>query len=112
MARFLSKIKGKIRAKIARERTCFIRSCESWMSLRWMRSDEINARARTKMKTFVIDSENNITAFGAGQQVPKTESSETFKSSDELGKLAATWHVGRLAEVWNGLPGVTPVKKF
>ena len=64
------------------------------------------------MKTFVIDSENNITAFGAGQQVPKTEGSERFKSSDELGKLAATWPAGRLAEIWNSLPGVIPVKKF
>jgi Protein of unknown function (DUF3489) len=64
------------------------------------------------MKTFVIDSENNITAFGAGQQVPKTEGSERFKSSERLGKLAATWPAGRLAEIWNSLPGVTPVKKF
>jgi hypothetical protein len=64
------------------------------------------------MKTFVIDSENNITAFGAGQQVPKTEGSERFKSSDELGKLAANWSAGRLVEIWNSLPGVTPVKKF
>ena len=64
------------------------------------------------MKTFVIDSENNITAFGAGQQVPKTEGSERFKSSEELGKLAATWPAGRLAEIWNSLPGLTPVKKF
>jgi len=64
------------------------------------------------MKTFVIDSENNITAFGAGQQVPKTEGSERFKSSDELGKLAASWSAGRLGEIWNSLPGVTPIKKF
>ena len=64
------------------------------------------------MKTFVIDSENNITAFGAGQHVPKAEDSERFKSSDELGKLAATWPAGRLAEIWNSLPGVIPVKKF
>jgi len=64
------------------------------------------------MKTFVIDSENNITAFGAGQQVPKTEGAESFKSRTELGKLASTWQASRLAEIWNSLPGVTPVKKF
>jgi hypothetical protein len=64
------------------------------------------------MKTFVIDSENNITAFGAGQQVSKTEGWERFRSSEELGKLAATWPAGRLAEIWNTLPGVTPVQKF
>jgi len=64
------------------------------------------------MKTFVIDSENNITAFGAGQQVPKTAGSESFKSSDALGKLAANWSAGRLVKIWNSLPGVIPVKKF
>ena len=64
------------------------------------------------MKIFVIDSENNITAFSAGQQVPKTEGSERFKSSDELGKLAEAWPAARLAEIWNSLLGVTPVKKF
>jgi len=64
------------------------------------------------MKTFVIDRENNITAFGAGQQVPKTEGAESFKSSDALGKLAANWSAGRLVEIWNSVPGVIPVKKF
>ena len=64
------------------------------------------------MKTFVIDRENNITAFGAGQRVPKTKGAESFKSSAELVKLAATWPVGRLVEIWNSLPGMIPVKKF
>jgi len=64
------------------------------------------------MKTFVIDSENNITAFGAGQRVPETKRLEQFKSSDALGKLAAKWPAGRLPEIWNSLPGVSPVKKF
>ena len=64
------------------------------------------------MKTFVIDRENNITAFSAGHEVPETEGSQRFKSSEELGKLAETWPAGRLVEIWNSLPGVTPVKKF
>jgi hypothetical protein len=40
------------------------------------------------MNTFVIDSDNSITVFGAGESVPKTEGSETFKSIDELQQLA------------------------
>jgi hypothetical protein len=64
------------------------------------------------MKTFVIDSGNNIAAFDAGQQVSETEGSARFKSSDELGKLAEAWPAARLAEIWNSLPGVKPVQRF
>ena len=64
------------------------------------------------MKTFVIDSGNNIAAFDAGQQVSETEGSARFKSSDELGKLAEAWPAARLVEIWNSLPGVKPVQRF
>src|SRR3990172_1047307 len=66
------------------------------------------------MRTFTIDSENNITVFASMQQA-KT-SNETgaviFTSQEELAKLADGWPGGRLAEIWNSLPGATPVKKF
>jgi hypothetical protein len=55
------------------------------------------------MKTFVIDSGNNIAAFDAGQQVSETEGSARFKRSDELGKLAEAWPAARLVEIWNSL---------
>ena len=64
------------------------------------------------MKTFVIDSGNNIAAFAAGQQVSETEGSARFKSSDELGKLAEAWPAARLVEIWNSLLGVEPVQRF
>jgi hypothetical protein len=71
-------------------------------------------KERTYMKTFTIDSDNNITAFptpdhaeaavGAGSQ-PST-------SQKQLAKLAAAWPAERLVEIWNSLPGVEPVKSF
>jgi hypothetical protein len=64
------------------------------------------------MKTFVIDSENSITVFGAGETVPETEGSEKFKTKDELQQVAEAWPVDRLVEIWNGIPGLTRLKKF
>ena len=63
------------------------------------------------MMTFVIDSENNIIAF-ASQQEAEAVVGERFASQQELSELAATWPAGRLVEIWNSIPGLTPVKKF
>jgi len=68
------------------------------------------------MRLFAIDTDNNITAFPAAEQIP--EGQEHFASEKELAKLAATWPGDRLIQVWNGFAGVTPfdelkpVKKF
>ena len=68
------------------------------------------------MTTFGIDTDNNITAFPAAEQIP--EGQERFATEKELAKLAANWPVDRLAQVWNGFAGVAPfdelkpVKKF
>jgi len=60
--------------------------------------------------TFIIDSENNITAIGSDAAIP--ENTQHFATQKELAKLAADWPADRLVEVWNGLPGGKPVKKF
>ena len=68
------------------------------------------------MRLFAIDTDNNITAFPAAEQIP--EGQEHFASEKELAKLAAPWPAERLIQVWNGFAGVTPfgdlkpVKKF
>ncbi|MGC8761524.1 MAG: DUF3489 domain-containing protein [Bryobacteraceae bacterium] len=68
------------------------------------------------MPVFSIDTENNITAFTAAEQVP--EGQEHFASEKEFAKLAAGWPITRFVEVWNGFAGVVPfddlrpVKKF
>src|SRR6266852_4035279 len=61
------------------------------------------------MKTYTIDKENSITAFATKQEAGEGES---FSSQPELASLVAEWRTDRLIEVWNGIPGVTPVKKF
>jgi hypothetical protein len=64
------------------------------------------------MSTFVIDSENSITAFGPGETMPEAEGSEKFKTIEDLQQASEAWPTDRLVEVWNGIPGLTPVKKF
>ncbi|MBI4905127.1 MAG: DUF3489 domain-containing protein [Acidobacteria bacterium] len=68
------------------------------------------------MRLFAIDTDNNITAFPAAEQVP--EGQEHFATEKELAKLAANWPADRLTQVWNSFAGVAPfdelkpVKKF
>ena len=68
------------------------------------------------MRLFAIDTDNNITAFSAAEQIP--EGQEHFASEKELAKLAANWPADRLVQVWNSFAGVAPfddlkpVKKF
>src|SRR5712692_77 len=61
--------------------------------------------------TFTIDNENNITAYRTGDATPDG-SAERFTSEKELAQLAEQWPASRLVEVWNSIPGLTPVKKF
>jgi hypothetical protein len=67
------------------------------------------AQRKSEMTTYTIDNENNITAHGSQQEAGE---GEAFGSQLELADLAATWPAARLIEVWNGIPGLTPVKKF
>jgi hypothetical protein len=65
------------------------------------------------MKTFTIENETNaITVYASASEAEATTDSERFTSEDELAKLATDWPTARLVEIWNSLPGETPVKKF
>jgi len=66
------------------------------------------------MKTFTIDSDNNITAFGTQEEAAATTTTpfDSFASQKELAELAAGWPAERLVAIWNSLPGVKPVKSF
>jgi hypothetical protein len=70
------------------------------------------AGRRLKMKAFSIDAENNITVYASADSAPKTEGTEFFSDESALAELAATWQGARLIEIFNSLPGMTPVKKF
>jgi hypothetical protein len=69
------------------------------------------------MTTFTIETDNNITAFTAAEQIP--EGYAHFATEKELARLTSDWPIARFAEVWNGFAGVAgfggelkPVKKF
>src|ERR1700694_6082928 len=61
-----------------------------------------------------IEADNHITTCDSAPEPKAAMSgdSEQFGSAKELAKLASSWPATRLAEVWNSLPGVKPVKKF
>src|SRR5688572_6993617 len=66
------------------------------------------------MTTFTIDCDQNITTFDSLKEATAadTAGAEYFASQEQLSQLAASWPSNRLIEIWNSLPGVTPVKKF
>jgi hypothetical protein len=64
------------------------------------------------MKAFTIDADNNVTFHPSAKAAPKTEGAELFTSQGALSELAAAWAASRLVEIWNSLPGETPVRKF
>ena len=66
-------------------------------------------KEKSEMTTYMIDAENSITALDSQQA---DFEGEIFASQQELADLAATWPANRLIEVWNGIPGLTPIKKF
>jgi len=61
------------------------------------------------MTTYTIGTENSITAHASKQEAGVGES---FSSQQELASLVTEWPAARLIEVWNGIPGLSPVKKF
>jgi len=62
------------------------------------------------MQRFSINDENEIQALHAESAVPA--GSTEFHSEKELAKVAGDWPAARLVEIWNGLTGVTAVRKF
>jgi hypothetical protein len=64
------------------------------------------------MKTFTIDAENNITTHASAEEAAAAAGTDRFNSAAELSALAANWPGERLVEIWNSLPGATPVQKF
>jgi len=59
----------------------------------------------------------HLTAEGAITKISvepseAAEATRVIASRDEWEALAAAWPLQRLVEIWNSLPGVTPVQKF
>ena len=65
------------------------------------------------MKIFTIEAEtNNVTVHATMKEAEAVAGTERFRNKAGLAKLAANWPANRLIEIWNSLPGATPVKKF
>jgi hypothetical protein len=65
------------------------------------------------MKHFTIENEtNNITVHGSAEAAEAVVNAERFRNEAGLAKVAADWPMARLVEIWNGLPGAEPIKKF
>jgi hypothetical protein len=65
------------------------------------------------MKNFTIENEtNNITVHGSAKEAEAVPNSERFGNEAALAKLTTNWPAARLVEIWNSLPGETPVRKF
>src|SRR5258707_5299218 len=62
------------------------------------------------MTTFSIDSENVITRYDSAAEVP--DAAVVFATEEQVNALAQHWPGARLVDVWNGIPGVEPVRKF
>lgn len=65
------------------------------------------------MKHFTIENETrNITVHASPREAEVVPNSERFASESALAKLTGGWPMARLTELWNSLPGVTPVSRF
>jgi hypothetical protein len=65
------------------------------------------------MRAFIIDTDDNITAYGSTEELGELkEGTQSFTNEEGLASLAAGWPGSRLVEIWNGLAGVQAVQKF
>src|ERR1700730_9493397 len=66
------------------------------------------------MSTFTIDAENTITAYASTEEANQGDATGLihFDSQAALAKVSADWPLSRFVEIWNGIPGQSPVKKF
>ena len=60
---------------------------------------------------FHLTAEGAITKISAEHE-QAIEATQVVASRDEWEALAAAWPLKRFVEIWNRLPGVTPVQKF
>ncbi len=61
------------------------------------------------MKSFGINAENHINIYDGAATRPHEI---IFSTDEQLALVAEELPTSRLVEIWNALPGATPVKKF
>jgi Protein of unknown function (DUF3489) len=77
-------------------------------------ADAADKRRNHMSSTFTIDADNNITAFASAEEASHGDAAGLihFDSQATLAQVSADWPLSRFVEIWNGIPGQTPVKKF
>jgi len=62
---------------------------------------------------FTISSENLIAKYDTYEQaIAAAPAEEIFQTSKEFTHIVLEWPIARFVDVWNKLPGTTPVRKF
>jgi hypothetical protein len=66
------------------------------------------------VNTFTIDADNNITAYAGAEEASPGDAAGLvhFHSQATLAQVSTDWPMSRFVEIWNGIPGQTPLKKF
>src|ERR1700738_620480 len=77
-------------------------------------ADAAGKRRNHMSSTFTIDADNNITAYASAEEASHGDAAGLihFDSQAALAKVSADWPMSRFVEIWNGIPGQSPVKKF
>jgi hypothetical protein len=77
-------------------------------------ADAADKRRNQMSSTFTIDHDNSITAYASAEEVSQGEIAGLvhFDSQAALAKVSSDWPLSRFVEIWNGIPGQSPVKKF
>jgi hypothetical protein len=75
---------------------------------------ETASHRRMEMTTFTINDQNEIVAFCDLERGRRhyPDPLRQLNSQQQLAELAGRWPGPRLVEIWNTLPGVTPLQKF
>ena len=76
--------------------------------------DKPPVKGATKMPTFTINDDNNITVFNSAQDAAQAGDSTAtrFDSQTALGKVSAAWPLSRLVDIWNSIPGQREAHTF
>jgi hypothetical protein len=77
-------------------------------------ADAADPRRNPMSSTFTIDDSNNITAYASAEEASHGDAASLvhFNSQATLTKVSTDWPMSRFVEIWNGIPGQPPVKKF
>jgi hypothetical protein len=76
----------------------------------WCARPDRDRKETTAMSAFTIDSDNNITVHATLKAARETGAG-AFDSAENLAELIGP-DDKRMVAIWNGLTGVTPVRKF